>query len=68
MEKINESLNTLQGNTCNEMPTLEFVMSMTEYAWSIWIINQSPTVIQHLKELVRKAPPNALRARQIKSL
>jgi len=68
MEKINESLNALHGNTCNEMPTLEFVMSMTEYAWSIWIKNQPPAVIQHLKELVRSAPPNAVRAKQIKSM
>ena len=52
----------------SQLPTLEFVMSMTEYAWSIWIKHQEPAVIFHLKHLVQNAPPNALRAQQIKSL
>lgn len=50
------------------MPTLKYVMSMTEYEWSIWVKNQPPAVIDHLKKLVSLAPPNAVRARQIKTL
>lgn len=50
------------------MPTLKYVMSMTEYEWSIWVKNQTPAVIEHLKKLVSLAPPNAVRARQIKAL
>lgn len=50
------------------MPTLKYVMSMTEYEWSIWVKNQTPAVIEHLKKLVSLAPPNAARARQIKAL
>lgn len=62
------SIENLQHKSESQFPTLQFVMSMTEYAWSIWIKNQEPPVVEHLKRLVQDAPPNALRAKQIKSL
>lgn len=52
----------------SELPTLKYVMSMTEYEWSIWVKRQTPAVINHLKSLVSNAPPNAARAKQIKAL
>jgi hypothetical protein len=50
------------------LPTLKYVMSMSEYDWSIWIKNQPLPVLDHLKTLVKDAPPNAQRARQIKMM
>jgi hypothetical protein len=67
MDQCN-SMDKLQHKSESQLPTLQFVMSMTEYAWSIWIKDQDPSVIEHLKRLVQNAPPNALRAQQIKSL
>jgi hypothetical protein len=50
------------------LPTLKYVMSMSEYDWSIWLEKQSLAVVTHLKTLVKDAPPYATRANQITKL